>query len=295
VDTERLVQAAVRRTGTITYRELRAHGSRRAIEQAVAEGALVRVARGRYTLPATPSALSRAHALNGVVSHESAAQLWFLETLHPPGIQHVTVRAGSDVRGPRGTRLHWTDLEEHERSGLVTTPLRTVIDCARTLPFADGLAVADSALRRREVSRSDLVAAARAVRGRGSVAARRVAGLADGRAANPFESALRATVLDLGLHGFTPQAPFRTPRLRGFVDLGDQERKVALEADSFAFHGARDALDRDCRRYDELVRSGWVVLRFSWEQVMYDAGWVASTVEETVRVHTTRIGRRRRR
>jgi very-short-patch-repair endonuclease len=65
------------------------------------------------------------------------------------------------------------------------------------------------------------------------------------------------------------------------VDLGDPTRKIALEADSYAHHGTREGLVRDCRRYDELVRSGWLLLRFSWEHVMFEPGWLASIVTDT--------------
>jgi len=51
----------------------------------------------------------------------------------------------------------------------VTSPLRAVLDCVRTLPFADGLAVADSALRRGEVDTDELAAAVAALSGRGTV------------------------------------------------------------------------------------------------------------------------------
>ena len=51
-----------------------------------------------------------------------------------------------------------------------------------------------------------------------------------------------------------------------------------LEADSFEFHGERAALSRDCERYDELVARDWLVLRFTWEQVMHrPAGSPASS------------------
>jgi hypothetical protein len=43
----------------------------------------------------------------------------------------------------------------------VTGPLRTVVDCARVLPFDSALAVADSALRSGNVRRADLTRAAR--------------------------------------------------------------------------------------------------------------------------------------
>lgn len=56
-----------------------------------------------------------------------------------------------------------------------------------------------------------------------------------------------------------------------------------LEADSFEFHGQRAALTRDCERYDELVARGWLVLRFTWEQVMLRPDWVARVIEATVR------------
>jgi very-short-patch-repair endonuclease len=35
---------------------------------------------------------------------------------------------------------------------------------------------------------------------------------------------------------------------------------------------------RDCERYDELVAAGWIVLRFTYEHVMFRAGWVVEMV-----------------
>jgi very-short-patch-repair endonuclease len=66
------------------------------------------------------------------------------------------------------------------------------------------------------------------------------------------------------------------------VDLADPTLKIVLEADSFEFHGKRSAMRRDCHRYDELVARGWLVLRFAWEQVMFEAEWVASVIRRTV-------------
>ncbi len=44
----------------------------------------------------------------------------------------------------------------------------------------------------------------------------------------------------------------------------------ALEADSWEFHTGKDAHGRDCWRYTVLVCGGWVVLRFTWRQVMFE-------------------------
>jgi hypothetical protein len=52
--------------------------------------------------------------------------------------------------------------------GKATSPLRTVLDCARYLPFGEALAVADSAVRSGKVQAENLKVAAEALRWRGS-------------------------------------------------------------------------------------------------------------------------------
>lgn len=282
VDLETVARTAAASQGVLSWGDLVARHPRRQVEAALRAGVLHRVARGRYALPAAPGPLRLALLHGGAVSHETAARLWFLETLHEVTATHVTVGQRAYGRAPRGVRLHWTDLEPAELRGRVTSPLRTVLDCARTLPFADGLAIADSALRRTLVEPDELLVASARLAGSGSARARRVARHADGRAANPFESGLRAVVLALGITGFVPQLPVRAPGLVGHVDLGDDELGIVLEAEGFEFHVTRAALHRDCRRYTALGRAGWVVLRFSWEDVMFHADWVADSVRDTV-------------
>lgn len=57
---------------------------------------------------------------------------------------------------------------------------------------------------------------------------------------------------------------------------------MVLEADSFEWHGRRDQLRRDARRYDQLVVDGWLVLRFSWEDVMFDPEFVRDVLVRAV-------------
>jgi very-short-patch-repair endonuclease len=246
----------------------------------VTAGAVERVGRGHYALPALPSPLKSAAALRGVVSHASAARLWNLETIGKPAAVHVTVPARSSRRHPgKGVTLHYGTVEDDR----VTAPLRTVLDCARTLPFREGLAIADSALRVGLVSADELDRAAYRTPGRGSGSLRKVARWASPQAANAFESALRAIAIEAGLTGFVPQLLIRDGALAWRVDLGEPRLHLVLEADSFAFHGARADLERDCRRYDNLVSRGWTVLRYSWEQVMFDSPWVETTLVATHR------------
>jgi very-short-patch-repair endonuclease len=217
-----------------------------------------------------------------VLSHVSAAVELGLPVLVAPSQVHVTVPSGDAVRPPPGVVLHRSDLPPPDRRLVATRPLRTVVDCALSLPFAEALAVADSALREGLIGMDDLRWAGAERRGPGRKRLLRVTEAANDLAANPFESALRATVLEAGATRFRPQCAVRLTNGRiVHVDLGDPDLEVALEADSYAHHGSRHALREDCRRYDELIRAGWLVLRFAWEHVILDARWVADTVLDT--------------
>ena len=101
--------------------------------------------------------------------------------------------------------------------------------------------------------------------------------------ANPFESVLRAICLGVPDLGGVPQVEIADETFYARVDLPDVRLRIVVEADSFAFHGAREQLRHDCWRYDELVARGWVVLRFAWEQVMFAPNWVRSILVEAVR------------
>jgi hypothetical protein len=51
-----------------------------------------------------------------------------------------------------GVQIRYADLAATAVTGLVTDPVTTVIDCARTLPFDEALSIGDSALRSRKVT-----------------------------------------------------------------------------------------------------------------------------------------------
>ena len=267
--------------GLATWSELRRLVTRRGVRVAVEDGSVIRLSRGRYGLPALPRAVAVAAAVGGTVSHTSAAELRRLPMLTGPRRVHVTVRPHAHPPVPRGVVLHWREVSRQEAERGVTSVVRTVLDCASTLPFAEGLAIADSALRA-GVPRDHVASAAAGFRGRGARLLREVAAAADPRADNPFESGLRAAVLRAGLR-FTPQVLVGDAR----VDLVDPEHEIALEADSFAWHGGREDLERDCRRYDELVRRGWTVLRFAWEHVVLEPEWVTGVVTDVWRSRAT--------
>jgi very-short-patch-repair endonuclease len=258
--------------------------SRRALDDALADGTLVRVARGRYAVPQLQQGTHLALKVTGHVCLVSAALAHGWKVKVVP--ERPQIALPKDRRLSEGARaqmsVSWIDLRDDQVEGLATDAATTLEMCGRRLPFDEALAIADSALRD-GFPRRELEALARAARGPGSARLRRVAAQADGRADNPFESVLRAIALDVPGLDVEPQVLIRGDLgLTVRPDLVDRRLRMALEADSFEWHGDRAALRRDARRYDLLVADGWIVLRFAWEDVMHDQAWVRSVLQATV-------------
>lgn len=215
--------------GCASAAELIAQCGRHALRTAVELGELIRARRGLYVAPGLSDEQVAAVEVRGVVSHQSAALLLGLAVAVEPDRAHVTVPRHRHFVCVRA-HVHWANLEPDEVADGVTTPVRTVIDCARTLPFAEALVIADSALAQGKVSRMELRSAAAAVVGQGRGAAVRVAEAADRRAESPLESVVRAMTLEAGMHA-VPQASIADDAFFARVDLADLEHGIVVEAD----------------------------------------------------------------
>ena len=273
------VTEALARLGGVARRaDLVRECGRTAVDAALVDGTLLRLGHGSYGSGATGAAAAAAASLRGVLSHRTAALTWGWAVRTLPERPDVLVPRNRNVAAVRaaGVTLHRGDLE-----GIVgsrTSRERTLVDCLRSLPLDEALAVADSALRD-GFPRSVLLQLAAGVRGAGAARVRRVAAVADGRAANPFESSLRAICLEVPGLRVVPQVT--VPGL-GTPDLLDEHLRLVLEADSFTWHGGREALHRDANRYNAFVAAGWTVLRFSWEEVMFHPLRVAALLRTVV-------------
>lgn len=256
--------------------------SKRALASAVRRGEVERLRRGVYTLPGPATDRMTAVAYDGVLSHLSAAQVWNLPLLVAPSKPHIIVPVKRKPRRGPPAVLHWAEVTADERRTGTTSLLRTVIDCARLLPFGEALAVADAALASGLIAPDELLRATVAARGPGCPNIRRVAACADGRAGSFLESILRALLITHGVDGFEPQVMVRSGPFRVRVDLGNRGAQVALEAEGYEFHGSPNDFAADCGRYDELVSAGWVVLRFTYQHVIGDPAWVVDTTRRTV-------------
>lgn len=201
------VEAVRRLGGTATRAELRQLVTKRRLRQAVETGRIRRPRVGRYVLPEVDTARALAHELSAVVSLRSAALAhgWKVKTVPP--LPEVTVPPGRKITGDARRRVSilTSRLADDDVALGVTSPLRTIVDCARHLPFDEALAIADSALRSRAVRPADLARAAGSVHGPGRPRVVRVLASASAKAANPFESVLRAIALDVAGLDVHPQ------------------------------------------------------------------------------------------
>ena len=295
--------------GVADHAVLVAASSRGALARALRDGLVTRVGRGVYALPGLAedtatqarsrawawwhegpnedeqrvlaARLARAQGAHAALSHLCAAAHHGWPVLHDPETLDICVPRRRRVERRSGIRVHRADLHADELRDHVTTPVRTVLDCARDLPLAEAVVVADSALRLGAVGPGELREAA-AARRHGCERIRRVVEVADGRAANPFESALRVAVLDVPGLRVVPQVEITDSGFFARVDLADVRLRLVLEADSYEFHGSAAAFAKDRRRYVQLTVLGWTVLPFGFSDVVDRPEWVASMVAGAV-------------
>ncbi len=223
-----------------------------------------------------------ARARKAALSRRCAAAARGWQLWREPAMLELAVPQGRRAWPDDPASIVRRNLTPAERAEHLTSALRTVVDCARELPFCEALAVADSSLRAGDLGQHELREAGDVYRGAAAGRVRRVTAAADGRAANPFESALRASVLDVP--GFRPVPQFQITDAGFFarVDLYDPELGIVLEADSYEFHGSPERFAADRRRYTELQTRGNIVLPFTWGVVAAEPEWVRQMVHAAV-------------
>ena len=197
----------------------------------------------------------------------------------PP--MHVTRPDAVKSRRGAAVRLHSAALDPDEvveLGGLaVTTPERTVVDCALVLPFDHAVLLADAALRRGLVSRPSLTRQlARLFRVPGTRRAARVVDFADPGSRGPGESISRvvlsrwglpAPLLDVPVSGtdgrFLGRAAFAFPGTRVLGEFAvDAARPGAPAGPEPAPHLA------------EWIAAGWRPFVWSWPELRSPGPWI---------------------
>ena len=162
------------------------------------------------------------------------------------------LRQGDLVRLPQGL---W-----------VTSPLRTLVDCARLLSVEALVCALDDALHRQVVTRAELD---RAVLDRtwcvGTFALREAVRLSDGRTESPAETLARLLLLPV-LPGLVPQVRVYDDahRLLARLDLGDERTRFAVEADGKRGHAGEQMVAKDRARDRATDSIGWRTERCTW-------------------------------
>jgi len=269
--------------GVIATHELHAHGiGKLRIAALVRSGALVRIRQGWYGLPSLAPMATAAVRVGGPLCCVSAAHLrgcW----LPPEAGLHVEIRRHSArLRRPADARArlrasdhvvaHWCDRDHVERLAIgIEDALRQAVRCQ---PLEYAIAVVDSALATRE-GRPPLL-----TRARWELIAHEFPDLAprlrevDPRSESGTESVFRIKLL-VGC-GLRPRSQV-TVRGVGRVDfiLG---RRLVVEVDSEAFHANPAQYHADRRRDALLSARGYRVLRFTYQQVLFEWPQVEAAV-----------------
>jgi very-short-patch-repair endonuclease len=89
-----------------------------------------------------------------------------------------------------------------------------------------------------------------------------------GEALSLAEARLHAALRRRGVGGWVANATLRLGGRSVVVDLLFARERVVVEVDGFAAHGTREAFEHDRRRQNALVNAGYVVLRFTWRDLV---------------------------
>lgn len=215
-----------------------------------------------------------------------AALLWGLEVPNDLLGSRFLVKTGCSVTLSGGCRLLRPQMAgalEHVDGVWVTSFWRTVEDCLLRAPFSYGLAIADSALRAKGVSRGDLCERLRAdCEGRrGYRRAQVIASYADGLSENGGESRFRAFFIAYGFPVPELQVEFRDPldpsqvfrvdyfwRLEdGTCVIGELDGKGKYTLQSGEGRESVDPFVAERQRESHLTMLGHKVLRFTFNEL----------------------------
>lgn len=253
------------------------------IMKALRTGRLRRLQRGIYVrreeelqpLTIARAAVRASGIDDAIASHRTAAAVHGIPV--PQGLypEHITV-----CRSDR--RVRRKELAFHTRTmGLgdvevingvaLTSPARTVVDLAATLPRLHAVWAADDTLRSGVVTRASLD---RSLRQRPGAPCDRIAreriAEADGKAESILETGGRLALADARLP--LPVAQYRVVDGSGFAAVLDgayPDHQIGLEFDGQGPHSRPEAVFRDRERQNRLLALGWTILRFTWWDVMY--------------------------
>jgi very-short-patch-repair endonuclease len=281
VDVKPLIALAHRQHGCLSYSQAVEAGVRRSQWRSLIDDGLVvpvrrgvvRLAGAQRTSLQTIAAAVLAAGDDVIVSHATAAHVWD-ERIDRAIPVHVTLTDHRrTLRLPDVVAHHTTDavdLRPVMRRGIpISNPLRVLCDVGATEPT-----LVATVLERFMISgyvRPDSARAAldrHAKRGRDGIRALRAALDAYPLGNKPPDSVLEPAMARLVERFHLPTMTFHQV-VRGWeVDFRVDDTPVIVECDGWSTHGLdRDQFERDRRKDAELRAAGYLVCRYTWQQV----------------------------
>lgn len=273
-----MAELASRQHGVVSRSQLLAAGlSPRQVARRMQSGRLHRVHAGVYRVGHVADSewvRERAALLacgsGAVLSHRSAAKLWELG-FDDRKIVEVTI-AGEWARAHAGVAVRTTTAlarrDVRRMHGLAATgPARTLLDLGLVVPAERLEQAVAEAYARRLVSESELRAQLNHRFGhRGTRSLRLLLERDAGPALtlSEAERKLLALIRSAGLP--EPETNVRVGPY--MVDFLWRRQRVIVEVDGYAFHFARRQFERDRDRTNDLQVQGYLVLRFTWRQLV---------------------------
>jgi len=278
-----LVALAERQHGVISRRQLLDAGlGRRAIGRRVEAGRLYCLHRCVYALGGQRvdqrgewMAAVFACGEKALLSHRSAAALWGLRRARS-GLIDVSAPCG---RRRRGIVVHEGGIVDAERTESASIPVtsvaRTLFDLAEVVDEKQLERAFEEANRLRLLRMSEVEAVC--ARGYGRRALRPIRALLDSaRAPQDTQSPLEDLVLDLCREHDLPLPVTGATVLGREIDALWPNRKLMVEADSWQFHGHREAFERDRERDAAMQAEGYRVIRLTHRRLEREPTVVAN-------------------
>ena len=271
-----------------------------AITRLLKNKSLMRVYRGIYRMSGAPNtwqqALWAAKKWAGedcVFSHRSGLLLLGLAGATDRVVEMTVTRK---IQSPdRRILLHYTCRDPFadaiEVEGLpVTSAGRTVLDSAAVAYRWQVEAALDDALRRKLITVDDMGRILAKSGGRGRKGSALLRALleerSDGRARShsrleiKLDGVLRNAAVPPYFRQFEVMTKSGTP---ADVDFAWPEVKLAVEVDGYRWHSGRQRWQSDLERQNALAEVGWLVLRFTWYDVVSRPEYVIRTITEAYR------------
>jgi very-short-patch-repair endonuclease len=187
-------------------------------------------------------------------------------------------RGGADLASPECRFRRVTCLDATVRNGVrVTAVARTIVDLADRPELEH---VLDAALHKRLTTVDRMKEYVKPLRTKPGL--KRLRRLLDDREKGLLTTELERRFDDLLQRSTLPYPARQHPIGAYFADFAYVEERIVLELDGGESHMRKEVFEHDRLRQNEIVLSGWLVIRFTWDDVTQRRDYVIRTVRQAI-------------